>query len=122
MHLLSTAEKAPTDFPREPTLGGVSGVQPKLLLSKVDGQFLPDIDEEEVHRRWLVCEDLVQQLVVKTVKRMLEGRVNDLDDYVNKLQLWLEAQAWDGWKVTSAEARWMRDRIQRLVEERKAPK
>lgn len=79
-------------------------MQPKLLLSKVDGRFLPDIVEEEVNRRWLVCEDLVQQLVVKTVRRMKEGRVNDLDDYVNRLQLWLEAQAWDGWKVTSAEA------------------
>lgn len=111
-------KKAPADFPRERAPGSVSGVQPKLLVVKVDDRFSSGVDEEEICRRWLVCEDLVQQLVVKTVKRMREGRVANLDDYVNKLQQWLEAQEWAGWKVAWPEARWMRDRIKTLVEEK----
>ena len=118
---MTSAETTPPDFPREPELGSVSGAQPKLLLTKVGDRFLTGFTEDEVHRRWLVCEDLVQQIVAKTGKRMREGRINDLNDHVNKLQVWLEAQAWEGWSVTSAEARWMRDRIQKLVEEQRTP-
>lgn len=114
--------KAPEDFPREPALGSISGVQPKLLVVKVDDQFIPEVDEQQICRRWQVCEDLVQQLTVKTVKRMREGRIADLDDYVKKLQQWLEAQEWEGWKVTSPEAQWMRDRIKKLVEAEKGSK
>jgi hypothetical protein len=115
-------QKTPADFPRQPAPGSVSGVQPKLLVVKVDNLFISETDEDEIYRRWLVCEDLVQQLVSKTVKRMREGRVADLDDYVNKLQQWLEAQEWDGWKVTWPEARWMGDRIKALVEAEKDAK
>lgn len=115
-------QKAPADFPRENAPGSVSGVQPKILVVKVDDRFISEVDEEEIYRRWLVCDDLVQQLVAKTVKRMREGRVADLDDYVNKLQQWLEAQEWDGWKVTGPEARWTCDRIKALVEAEKDAK
>ena len=118
---MTSAETTPPDFPREPELGSVSGAQPKLLLTKVGDRFLTGFTEDEVHRRWLVCEDLVQQIVAKTGKRMREGRINDLNDYVNKLQVWLEAQVWEGWSVTSAEAWWMRDRTQKLVEEQRTP-
>ena len=109
-------EKAPADFPREPAPGSISGLQPKLLVTKVDGEFRPTVDEEEIYRRWLVCEDLVQQLNLKTVKRLREGRIANLDDYINKLQQWLEVQEWDGWTLTCPEAQWMRHRIKTLVE------
>ena len=108
--------RAPVDFPRLTEVGSVSGAQPKILVVKADGQFRPAINEEEIYRRWQVCEDLVQQLYAKTVKRMQEGRVADLDEYVDKLRQWLEAQEWDGWKVTPPESRWMRDQIRTLVE------
>ena len=48
---------------------------------------------------------------------MNEGRVTDLGDYVKKLQQWLEAQEWEGWKVPWLEALWTRDRIRALVED-----
>lgn len=118
---MDETQKAPVDFPRDDAAGAVSGAQPKLLLTKVGDRFVAGMDEGEIYRRWLVCEDLVQQIVAKTGKRMREGRINDLNDYVKKLQVWLEAQVWEGWSVTSAEARWMRDRIQKLVEEQRTP-
>lgn len=119
---MDEVEKAPADFPREHAPGSISGVQPKLLVIKVDDRFTSEIDEEEIYRRWSICKDLVQQLVEKTVKRMREGRVADLDDYVNKLLQWLEVQEWEGWKVTWPEARWMCNRIKTLVEEEKGLK
>lgn len=119
---MDDVENAPEDFPREPALGSISGVQPKLLVIKVDGEFRSDVNEGEIYRRWLVCEDLVQQLTLKTTKRMREGRIPSVDDYVNKLQKWLEAQEWEGWKVTGPEAKWMRDRIKALVEVETGPK
>lgn len=112
---MAEVEKAPADFPRGSAPGSVSGAQPKLLVVKIDGKFRPDVDEEEIFRRWTICDDLVQQLVEKTVKRMREGRVANLDDYVNKLQQWLESQEWEGWRVTLPEAKWMRDRIKTLA-------
>ncbi len=115
-------QKAPADFPRQHAPGSVSGVQPKLVVVKVDDRFISEVDEEEIYRRWLVCEDLVQQLVVKTVQRMREGRVADLTEYAAKLQQWLETQEWEGWKATWSEARWMGDRIKTLVEAEKGPK
>lgn len=114
---MDEAEKAPADFPRDDTPGAVSGVQPKLLLTKIGDRFVAGMDEEEIYRRWLLCEDTVQQLVVKTVKRMKEGRIDDLDVYVDKLRWWLESQEWDGWRFTGAETRWIRDRIRQLVHE-----
>lgn len=112
---VAEVEKAPADFPRDSAPGSVSGAQPKLLVVKVDGKFRPDVDEEEIFRRWTICDDLVQQLVEKTVNRMREGRVENLDDYVNKLQQWLQSQDWEGWRVTLPEAKWMRNRIRTLV-------
>lgn len=113
-----TDKSAPKDFPRRPDLGSIGGAQLKVLATKVDGRFVAvEVTEEEVNARWTVCEDLVQQLVAKTARRKQEGRIDNLDAYVNKLQQWLEAQVWGGWRVTGAEARWMRDRIKALVEE-----
>lgn len=110
-------QKAAADFPREFPPGSVSGVQPKRSVTKVGDKFILAVDKEEIYRRWTVCEDLVRKLVEKTVKRMNEGRVTDLGDYVKKLQQWLEAQEWEGWKVPWLEALWTRDRIRALVED-----
>lgn len=112
---MAEVEKAPAAFPRERVTGSISGAQPKLLVVKVGDRFSAEVDEDEIFRRWTVCEDLVHQLCEKTVKRMREGRIADLDDYVNKLQQWLERQEWEGWRVTLQEAKWMRDRIKTLV-------
>lgn len=114
---LDETQKAPADFPRDDTPGAVSGAQPKLLLTKIGDRFVAGMDEGEIYRRWLVCDDMVQQLVVKTTKRMKGGRVDNLDAYVDKLRQWLESQEWDGWRLTGAEARWIRDRIRHLVNE-----
>lgn len=113
-----TEKSAPKYFPRGPELGSIGGAQLKVLATKIDGRFVAgEVNEEEIYGRWTVCEDLVQQLVAKTARRKQEGRIDNLDAYVNKLQQWLEAQVWDGWRVTGPEARWMRDRIKVLVEE-----
>nr|WP_315848395.1 hypothetical protein [uncultured Rhodoferax sp.] len=113
-----TDKSAPKDFPRRPDLGSIGGAQLKVLATKFDGRFVAgQVTEEEVSARWTVCEDLVQQLATKTARRKQEGRIENLNVFVNKLQQWLESQVWDGWRVTGPEARWMRDRIKLLVEQ-----
>ncbi|OWJ63460.1 hypothetical protein BWU74_03500 [Paraburkholderia caledonica] len=57
-----TDRRVPDDFPREPSLGSVTGVQPKLLVREVDGRYQSGLSEEQLWVRYDACEDLASQL------------------------------------------------------------
>jgi hypothetical protein len=58
-----TGLRVPDDFPREPNLGSVTGVQPKLLVREVEGRYQSGLTEEEIFVRYDdVCEDLAAQV------------------------------------------------------------
>ena len=57
----------PKDFPREPVVASLAGVQPKLSvrLNVVSGKYVSGPTEQDVQERYEVCADLVTQLVAK---------------------------------------------------------
>ncbi|NYH18783.1 hypothetical protein [Paraburkholderia bryophila] len=64
------AAEMPDDFPRETMAAALPGVQIKLGVRLINGQYVAETAEER-YERWLVCEDLAQQLVA--VARKDEG-------------------------------------------------
>lgn len=97
-------DKVPFDFPRPLHLGAVPGAQPKFLAVSYGGRFYsPGCTPPELYERWTVCEDLAQQLSVKSSesrvgKRSHMSEVEILDQYLPRLI----ATKW----TSEAEARW----------------
>ncbi len=106
-------EKIPADFPRPVNLGAVSGAQPKLLVTKYQGRYYaPGCTPPEQQERWSACEDLAQQLAVKSGEskagkraHMTEAQI--LDQYLPRLI----ATNW----TSEAEARWVMRRVAGLL-------
>lgn len=57
-----TDRRVPDDFPKEPDLGSVTGVQPKLLVREVDGRYQSCLAAGQLWVRYDACEDLASQL------------------------------------------------------------
>jgi hypothetical protein len=97
--------QVPADFPHPVHHGAVSGVQPKLLLTRYRGLFYsPGCTPPEIFRRWDVCEDLARHLSAKSLeskagKRRHMTELEILDQYLPRLIA-------TGW-TTEAEARWI---------------
>ena len=103
----------PPDFPRPVNLGAVSGAQPKLLMTSYQGRFYaPGCTPPELQERWDVCEDLAQQLAVKSReskdgKRAHMTETQILDQYLPRLI----STKW----TSEAEARWVMRRVAALL-------
>lgn len=102
----------PDDFPRQGSLGGVSGVQTKLLARKIDGRFLAGPTEAELYARFDNCADLAVQLT-EYVKRKLASMPDaTLGDLLPRVRQGAEKKGWD---VSSLEMDWIFNKVaQRL--------
>ncbi len=103
----------PSDFPRPTNLGAVSGAQAKFLMTRYHGRFYsPGCTPPELLERWSACEDLAQQLSVKSLesksgKRSHMSETEILDQYLPRLIA-------TGW-VSEPEAKWVMRRTAELV-------
>lgn len=57
----------PADFPREPVIAGLTGVQPKVAarLDAASGRYVTAPTAEHIQERYEICEDIAAQLVAK---------------------------------------------------------
>ena len=60
---MQNSDLVPSDFPRESWPTALSGVQNKLSVRLVNGQYVAGLTDEERAERFAICEDLVKQLV-----------------------------------------------------------
>ena len=103
----------PSDFPRPKNLGAVSGAQAKFLMTRYQGRFYsPGCTPPELIERWSACEDIAQQLSVKSReskagKRAHMTETEILDQYLPRLV----ATNW----TSDAEARWVIRRTAELL-------
>jgi len=58
-----TGVAVPEDFPWEPWPALLAGAQPKFAGRLIDGKFIVGLTAEERAERYLMCQDLVDQLV-----------------------------------------------------------
>lgn len=81
----------PSDFPRPIHLGAVPGAEAKFLMTRYRGHFYsPGCTPPELLERWNNCEDLAQQLAVKSReskagKRSHMSETEILDQYLPRL-------------------------------------
>lgn len=103
-HLVSTAAM-PADFPRPTQVAAVSGVQPKLLLTRYQGRlYAPGCTPPELLERWTRCENLAQQLSVKSLESKVGKRAGMTEtEILDQYLLRLIATQW----TSEAEARWV---------------
>lgn len=101
--------KVPNDFPKPVHLGAVGGAQPKFLAVMYKGRFYePGSTPPEVHERWMICNDLIEQLAKKSLlskggKRAHMSEFEILDQYFIRLL----ATNW----TSEAEARWVIQKV-----------
>ena len=104
----------PSDFPPTVALGALPGAQPKLLVTSYRGKFyLPGCSPPEFYHRWLSCEDIAQELSIKSReskagKRSHMPEVAILEQYLPRLI--------DTHWTSEAEARWVIRRVAELLD------
>ncbi|QIM52737.1 hypothetical protein [Hydrogenophaga crocea] len=100
----------PDDFPRQGSLGGVSGVQTKLLARKIDGRFLAGPTEAEFYARFDNCADLVVQLTEYIRRKLASMPGTSVEDLLPRVRQAVELKSWD---VSRAEMDWIFTKIAR---------
>jgi hypothetical protein len=115
MEYRMTDRRIPDDFPREPDLGSVTGVQPKLLVREVEGRYQSGLTEDELWLRYDVCEDLAGQLSEYATRKMsTSGMARDvaLRRIEKGVKLKVDSGTWD---FSQAEVAWVMKRTRKLL-------
>lgn len=102
----------PAEFPLEPKLGAVPGVQPKLLVCQVAGQYVAGRTADEYRERYLACEDLARQLYGYCKRKAQEhpewSRGYNLERTAKGLAQKVAVGVWD---VSADEQAWVMQRV-----------
>lgn len=105
----------PEDFPREPMPGVVPGVQPKLLVRRVDDLYQSALTDEELWTRYDVCEDLARKLAEYASRTMGQFGWSS-DDVLEKVGKSLNRKVSAGeWDLSPAEIDWVMRRMRGLL-------
>ncbi|CAM2139660.1 conserved protein of unknown function [Pararobbsia alpina] len=105
----------PEDFPREPTLGAVAGVQPKLLVRKIDGRYVSGLTDDELWLRYDACDDLANQLFEYVSRKVVTAGLSPdvaLARAETGVRLKVDAGKWD---FSQAEVAWVMKRTHLLL-------
>lgn len=103
----------PADFPSSPSLGAVSGAQPKIIATNYQGRYYNSgCTPPELVARWKICEDLACQITKKSLeskagKRAHMVEVKILEQYLPRLI----AARW----TSESEAKWVIRRTAQLL-------
>ena len=110
-----TDRRVPEDFPREPDLGSVTGVQPKLLVREVDGRYQNGVSEEQLWVRYDACEDLASQLSAYVSRKIATSGLSPdvaLAHAEKGVRLKVDAGEWD---FSKREVAWIMKRTRELL-------
>lgn len=110
-----TDRRVPDDFPTEPDLGSVTGVQPKLLVREVDGRYQSGVSGEQLWVRYDACEDLASQLSAYVSRKIA---TSGLPPHValTRAEKGLRLKVDSGeWNFSQAEVAWVMKRTRQLL-------
>lgn len=106
--------KVPSDFPRPVSTGTVPGNQPKFVVTNYQGKFyLPGCTPPELYERWQICEEIAQQLAVKS-RESKDRKRSHMSESAILEQYFLRLIRTN--LTTEAEAEWVIQRVARIVE------
>ncbi|MFP3587060.1 hypothetical protein SCB29_25835 [Paraburkholderia sp. SIMBA_055] len=110
-----TDQRVPDDFPREPNLGSVTGVQPKLLVREVDGHYQSGLTEEQLWVRYDACEDLASQLSAYVSRKINTSGLSP-DVALNRADKGARLKVDSGeWDLSQREVAWVMKRTRQLL-------
>ena len=98
----------PPNFPRARDIGSVSGVQPKLLVTKVGEQYMKTFTDEELEARFAMCEDQLIQLLPYCRRKAREHPEWSSEQLLHKVSQSLRTKGWD---LTEAEVNWLVEQL-----------
>jgi 5'-deoxynucleotidase YfbR-like HD superfamily hydrolase len=85
----------PESFPRDPWPAALSGAQPKLALQQVDGKYVAGVSAEEREARYVMCADLVEQLVAYCRRKQAERPEKPLETLLEQVDAAVRTKGWD---------------------------
>ncbi|UCV23594.1 hypothetical protein [Ferribacterium limneticum] len=105
----------PNDFPR-PVISAVAGVQPKLAVRLVDGQYVAGMTDAELYERYAGCEDLAQQLADYCRRKEREHPEWSRTFNLERARRGVATKVDSGrWEFSSAELEWLMRRCAVLL-------
>ncbi|SOY48496.1 conserved hypothetical protein [Cupriavidus taiwanensis] len=107
----------PSDFPRAKIISALTGVQPKIAVTKVGDKYeQPTVSDEEHQQRWESCEDLAHQLRDYCLRKGRENLTWTREYNLNRTRRGLESKVRSGvWDYSDAEVAWVMERIEALL-------
>lgn len=106
------------DFPVEPILGSVSGIQPKLLLTRgEEGNYVsPRRSMSDVMVRFEAADDVVSQLRDYFLRKKKENPDWTDEKNFERIKLGIAAKAASGkWPFSVEEQVWIMDRLRERI-------
>jgi len=104
-------DEVPEEFPRDTMPAVVPGVQPKICVVLHNGVYIAGQTPEERHERWLICEDLVEQLVPVAEKEAAAHPEQSQNQTLERVQVSVARKGW----VSPDELTWMVHRLRTLL-------
>lgn len=98
----------PDDFPSNPFPAALPGAQPKVAARLIDGQYVVGLTEDERRGRFLMCQDLVEQLTGYAERKRTERTDLTLPALLNAIDASVRTK---GWEVASIELDWIMGRV-----------
>lgn len=109
MQTFERQHSVPHDFPRPPLLAAIAGAQPKLPARVLDDAYVVGLTPEELHERFELCQDLVDQLVPYCRRKRLERPEWSQGQLLSKVGAAIRGKGWD---VSEPELQWVLGRVQ----------
>lgn len=104
-------DDVPADFPRDTVLASVPGVQPKLCVRLSSDVYRSTLTDDDRCERWLVCEDLAQQLVRVAQMDAAAHPEHSREQTLERLKTAIAIKRW----VSDRELDWLIRRLQTLL-------
>lgn len=108
-------QRVPPDFPKPSSQGAISGAQPKLIVRKAGDEYRASPTDAEVYERYIVCDDLAQQLAAYTSRKM-SANAWSLEIAIAKVEVGVQKKVRSGvWDFSAAEIAWTLGRTRELL-------
>ena len=106
----------PDDFPRTSIPGVVAGFQDKITARKIDGKYIVGLTEEEILGRYIICEDLAQQLAQYCLRKATENPDWTQDFNFNRAIAAVTNKVERGvWRFSDDEQGWIAERTKKIL-------
>ena len=98
----------PDDFPRDPLPAALTGAQPKIAARLIDGEYVVGLTDDERRGRFLMCQDLIEQLTDYAERKRTERTDMTLPALLDAIDVSVRKK---GWEVAGIELDWIMGRV-----------